>query len=118
MPPGSRLVLFTDGLVQRRTRDLDTALALLRATSSPEHRRRPRRPATNCCPRCCPAAPLTTSPSWSHEPRHLMPITWPPGISPVIRQSCPRRAATLAISWPPGAWTTCPSPPNSWSVNW
>jgi serine phosphatase RsbU (regulator of sigma subunit)/anti-sigma regulatory factor (Ser/Thr protein kinase) len=30
LPPGSRLVLFTDGLVQSRSRDLDTALTLLR----------------------------------------------------------------------------------------
>ncbi|MFF7530319.1 SpoIIE family protein phosphatase [Streptomyces bobili] len=30
LPPGSRLVLFTDGLVQSRTRDLEAALALLR----------------------------------------------------------------------------------------
>ncbi|MEV0643243.1 SpoIIE family protein phosphatase [Streptomyces sp. NPDC050619] len=29
LPPGSRLVLFTDGLVQSRSRDLETALALL-----------------------------------------------------------------------------------------
>ncbi|MCX4706273.1 SpoIIE family protein phosphatase [Streptomyces sp. NBC_01373] len=30
LAPGSRLVLFTDGLVQSRSRDLETALALLR----------------------------------------------------------------------------------------
>ncbi|MFC4502556.1 MULTISPECIES: ATP-binding SpoIIE family protein phosphatase [Streptomyces] len=30
LPPGSRLVLFTDGLVQSRSRDVETALALLR----------------------------------------------------------------------------------------
>ncbi|MFJ9151691.1 SpoIIE family protein phosphatase [Streptomyces sp. NPDC102270] len=30
LPPGSRLVLYTDGLVQSRSRDLETALALLR----------------------------------------------------------------------------------------
>ncbi|WP_406497943.1 SpoIIE family protein phosphatase [Streptomyces sp. NBC_01604] len=41
LAPGSRLVLFTDGLVQSRSRDLETALALLRgvlarAPASPE----------------------------------------------------------------------------------
>ncbi|MEU1193086.1 SpoIIE family protein phosphatase [Streptomyces sp. NPDC005859] len=30
LPPGSRLVLYTDGLVQSRSRDVETALALLR----------------------------------------------------------------------------------------
>ncbi|WP_405718704.1 SpoIIE family protein phosphatase [Streptomyces sp. NBC_01537] len=30
LPPGSRLILYTDGLVQSRTRDIETALALLR----------------------------------------------------------------------------------------
>ena len=65
LPPGASLVLFTDGLVESRSADIDEGFDRLLAARA---RRPARRTPTPCATTCCPSSPArtvpTTSPCW------------------------------------------------------
>lgn len=71
---GAFLVLYTDGLIERRNEDIDTGLSRLAAVLTRYHGAGagPRRPPTPCRRTCClRRAPMTTRPSSSSRCRSL-----------------------------------------------
>lgn len=127
--PGSSAVLYTDGLVERRDKDIDHGVeALERAFAAPPAHRTSS--AAACCARwASPPATTTMSPSWScstpngpattpscsttprsnstaASKRPRAPAPSPPGSSP---PGASHRSCTTSACWPPANWSPTPS---------
>lgn len=118
LPQDSLLVLFTDGLIDSRARDVDASLALLRdvlagATGSLEQT------CDGLLQALLPGRPVDDVALLVARPRALdaghVATLDPPPPTP---QSSPTRACSLPTSWPRGDWRSWPSPRSSWSANW
>ena len=115
LPEGSSLVLYTDGLVEDRHRDLDAGIDMLReALAAPG-----RTPEAACAAvvEALLPGPSTTSHCWWRAPGGWTPRTSRNGTCPTTRRPSARSAPPARASWPSGAWTRSPSAPNSSSAN-
>ena len=112
LPEGSRLVLYTDGLIEDRNRGhrRRPGTAAGRCWPGPAGRRR--RPARRSSTTCCPPTRRTTSPCWSPAPTSCRPTRSPTGRC----RPTPRRSPTSGRPSPGssarGAWRRWRSPPS------
>lgn len=109
MPPGSLLVLYTDGLIESSEREIDqgmTELAQLLRTREGEDLDRVCEDLIASTRSPPGSTPATTPPSWSPVCTRSARTGWPPGRS----RRTPRRqawpAGTSGSSCPRGGWTT------------
>ena len=118
LPEASVLAMYTDGLVERRGRDLDEGITLLRQSLAPRDR-----PLEEACDAVLAALvpggaeddvalimARTVSPGRG-QGRDAGAVRRPPHGRPGP-QLHPRQAPA------PGAWARAPTWPNSWSASW
>ncbi len=125
LPEGSLLVLYTDGLIESRQRDIDAGLDAMRKVLGDVHVR-PDGPAAAALEpicdawsaRCCPSGPRTTPPCWWPGPGRWPPTGSSPGTCPPSPRWWPRPGPGPCASSPPGAWRSSPSSPSCWSASW
>lgn len=65
LPPGATLVLFTDGLVERRGEDIDEGFTKIAGILADTAEKLPARSPIRCCRRCGRTAATTTISPWS-----------------------------------------------------
>jgi hypothetical protein len=116
LPEGSVIALFTDGLIQSREHDIDASLnGLRRALAQPA-------PSLQ---NTCDAVLKAALPAHPDDDVALLiartgpctPIRSPPGRFRTTRPPSPRPGTRPPRVWPPGDWTSWPSPPNSSSAS-
>ena len=99
LPEGSRLVLYTDGLVENRDRDIDTGLDLLREALAGPGPDAGGDLSGRRSTRCCRPARATTSPCWWPAPACWTPPRSPSGRCPAIPAAVARSAPSAPAGW-------------------
>ena len=117
LPENSLLVLYTDGLIEDRDRDIDEGFDQLRAPW-PTRTARPRTPARRSWTPSCPTTrnddiALLVARTHALDPDRV--ATWDLPADPALVGAS---AAPPPASWRTGGWTRPRSPPNWCSASW